>query len=236
MRYAITVIATLAVTTASNAADLVIEAEPVYIAPAPTLTWEGPYIGVHGGWAWGTETDNQSDILLPDPVEPGLVADEIDLDGWLVGAHAGANMQWDSFVLGLEGVVDLTDVSGTADYDYDGLTGTLGFQNNWQASLNVRAGFAAEALLFYGSVGIAAADGTLTDTPTEGTATSDDNTHVGWTVAAGVEYKFDPSWSARLEARYSDFGDADYDLGYETGNVTSSFTQTAVTFGLSYHF
>lgn len=231
MRFAAGLLATLALTTAASAADLIIEQPPVFVPPP--ATWDGAYIGIHAGGADGTETDNQSEFY-EDIAQP---ADTFDLTGWLIGLHAGANVQMDNFVLGVEGVVDLTDVNGSADYEYGrGATGTLSFSSNWQASLNARAGVAIDALLLYGSVGVAFAEGTLTDEPDFGSTYEDTATHIGWTVAAGLEYMFDENWSGRVEARYSDFGDADYDLGFKDGDVTAGFTQTALTVGLSYGF
>jgi opacity protein-like surface antigen len=233
MRVTAALLAVLSLTSAAAAADLVIEEPPVAVAPA--ATWAGAYVGIHVGGAGGTETDNQSEIFDGGPAP----ADSFDLSGWLLGLHAGANLQMDSFVIGLEGVVDVTNIEGSADYEYydgqDPYTGTLSFTSNWQASLNVRAGVAVDTLLFYGAAGVAIADGTLHDDSDEDGVYEDTATHVGWTVAAGAEYMFDPNWSGRVELRYSDYGDADYDLGWDDP-VTASFTTTALTVGLSYRF
>lgn len=235
MRITAALLAILALTTAATAADLVIEEAPVAVLPA--TAWDGAYIGIHAGGAGGTEEDNQSEFF--EESEQQMIADSFDLTGWLLGLHAGANIQMDSFVLGLEGVVDVTNIEGSADYEYfDGQNnyyGTLSFANTWQASLNVRAGVAIDALLLYGSLGVAIADGTLTNDGDKGDPYGDSTTHVGWTVAAGIEYLFDENWSGRLEARYSDFGSADYDLGYMEP-VEASFSHTALTAGISYHF
>lgn len=232
MRITAALLAILALTTAASAADLIIEEAPVAVLPA--ATWDGAYIGIHAGGAGGTEEDNQSELF--EESEQQQIADSFDLSGWLLGLHAGANIQMDSFVLGLEGVVDVTNIEGSADYDYGfDYTGTLSFSSNWQASLNVRAGYAIDALLLYGSLGVAIADGTLTDAPDYYETFSDSSTHVGWTVAAGLEYLFDENWSGRLEARYSDFGSADYDLGWKEP-VEASFSHAALTAGISYNF
>jgi len=229
MRVTAALLAVLSITSTATAADLIVEEPPVAVAPA--ATWEGAYIGIHVGGAGGTEEDNQSDFFE----ENEQIADSFDLSGWLLGLHAGANIQMDSFVLGLEGVVDITSIEGSADYNYGrGYTGTLSFSNDWQASLNVRAGLAMEALLLYGAAGVAIAGGTLTDESDFDGTYSDSSTHVGWTVAAGAEYMFDANWSGRIEARYSSFGDADYDLYKSPTQV--SFTTTALTVGLSYKF
>lgn len=62
---------------------------PVY-TPAPAFTWTGPYIGLQGGYGWGTG------------------------DGWHGGAYMGYNFQTGSnWVLGIEGDVNASNKKGT---------------------------------------------------------------------------------------------------------------------------
>jgi outer membrane immunogenic protein len=45
---------------------------------------------------------------------------------------------------------------------------------------------------------------------TAGLGISDSTTRLGWTVGAGVEKKFTPNWSAKIEYLYLDFGTQDF--------------------------
>ncbi len=36
------------------------------VLPAP-FNWSGPYLGVHGGFGWGDEKDNQSHLICLHP-------------------------------------------------------------------------------------------------------------------------------------------------------------------------
>ncbi|MCX5577086.1 outer membrane protein [Kaistia terrae] len=219
----------------AQAADLTYEPAPVIVAPA-AFNWTGFYAGVHAGYAWGSEDDNQS-VFFPNVITP---ADSFDADGFLGGVHAGYNWQMDQFVFGVEGDIDYADISGDQSYSYLGgdVTGNLSFRSDWQGSARLRAGYAFDNFLIYATGGIAFASGKLSsygfDVNNGAFGSDDSNTHVGWTIGAGAEYAFSPNWIARAEVRYSDFDNQTYNL-YE-GSVDAGWDQTAVTVGLSYKF
>lgn len=222
----------------ARAADLTYEPPP---APPPPFTWAGFYAGVHAGYAWGSEKDNQSNLF-----EEATPADNFDVDGFVGGVHAGYNWQANQFVFGVEGDVDYTNIKGSEgyagyvpDFRYDYVEGTLELKSEWQASARLRAGYAVDNFLIYATGGIAFADGKLSSNGYAYNAdanfsSSDSNTHVGWTIGAGAEYAFTPNWIGRAELRYTDFGSKTYQL--LEGPVDASWTQTAVTVGLSYKF
>ncbi|MET4632565.1 outer membrane protein [Kaistia defluvii] len=232
----------------ARAADLTYEPAPVVVAPA-AFNWSGFYAGVHAGYAWGSEDDNQSS-LFGDPPTPQIltdsIADSFDMDGFIGGVHAGYNWQMDQFVFGVEGDLDYANLKGSEGYagyvtnfGGDFVTGELQMESQWQASLRARAGYAFDNFLVYGTGGIAFADGKMSSNGYNedlgaSFSSDDSNTHVGWTAGVGAEYAFSPNWIARAELRYSDFGHKTYQL--LEGPVDADFTQTAVTVGLSYKF
>ncbi len=61
------------------------------------------------------------------------------------------------------------------------------------------------------------------------------DTRIGWTAGAGVEYAFAPAWSAKLEYNYMDFGnDA---VSFAPGTLTDIDQPFhAVKFGVNYKF
>ncbi|MER2534627.1 MAG: outer membrane protein [Rhizobiaceae bacterium] len=224
---------------AAQAADIM---EP--IVPAG-FTWEGAYVGVHAGYGWGRERDNQSDVFFGGG--GGIAADKFDVDGFIGGVHAGYNWQRGNFVFGFEGDLDGADIKGSSDYYYpygegDAYYGKLSFKSDLQGSLRLRAGAAMDRALIYATGGVAFARGKVKETvydtwyrdPYVGTW-SDTKTHIGWTLGAGVEYAFTDKWIGRLEARYTDFGSKKYDLS-SMESVKVDWKQTAVNVGLSYKF
>ena len=72
-------------------------------------------------------------------------------------------------------------------------------------------------------------------TTTVGPGYSDSKTRVGWTVGAGIEKKFSPNWSAKLEYLYLDFGTQTFLSG--TGLDTDVHLRDhIVRLGLNYQF
>lgn len=232
MRVAIALLAsTLA--TGAMAADAV-----VYEEPAPVevtfFSWTGGYVGLHAGYAWGREDDNLSENIIDETAE--VTADRFDVDGFIGGAHAGYNWQSGSIVYGIEGDIDYADINGGSDFDFDpATTGRLSLDSDWQGSLRARLGYAMDTWLLYATGGVAFGRAELTAS-IPGTSASDENTHIGWTAGVGVEKAFTPNWIGRLEVRYTDFGNKDYNLGPTFGDVDADWNQTSVTAGVSYKF
>jgi outer membrane immunogenic protein len=252
---AFALLATVSVPTLSHAADLA-PVRPMYVkaAPmiAPAFSWQGFYIGAHGGYGWGKEKDDQSsifvcttgdEVLCPNP------GDKFDLDGFVAGGHIGYNWQSGVYVFGIEADGDATGLKGSTNFEYGVdspvYTGTLSFKSQWQSSLRLRAGYAIDTTLWYLTGGVAFAGGKFTellfvdDGP--GSSVTNKHVHVGWTIGGGVEHAFTPNWIGRLEARYTDFGKKNYAVNPDQENdgpesVNVSWTQTVVTGGISYKF
>jgi len=219
------------VATSAFAADAVVyeEAAPVEVS---FFSWTGGYVGLHAGYAWGRENDNQSDFFEEAP----LPADRFDVDGFIGGLHAGYNWQSGVWVFGVEGDIDYADITGGSDFLYDDdIPGRLDFKSDWQGSLRLRAGYAMDTWLFYATGGVSFGHAEVTARGDD-IRFSDDNTHVGWNIGAGVEKAFTPNWIGRLEVRYTDFGKEGYNLGVLGNDVDVDWNQTAVTAGISYKF
>lgn len=193
------------------AADLIIE-EPVVeeIGVVDVGTWDGPYIGIFAGYAWGNyEEDN------------GF---EADLEGWLIGAAVGANFTvTDGIVAGV--VADLA----WSDIGFD--NGVYSFNADWIGSLRGRLGFDGGQFMPYLTAGLAVAGATAESSIS---GLSDSNTHIGWTAGAGVEFAATENLSVDLLYRYSDYGAQTYNVGF--GDYDASFTTHQVSVGLNWSF
>ena len=141
--------------------------------------------------------------------------------GVIGGAHVGYNYQINQFVLGLEGDVDGSSLSRTANfapfsnYYQDYIPISIHSNLGVQGSIRGRLGYAFDRVLVYATGGVAFG-GFNTNVSTAyinalfypaffGTD-SFSNTRVGWTVGGGLEYAVTNNWSVRAEYRYTDFG------------------------------
>jgi outer membrane immunogenic protein len=210
-----TLIATLMVSAASlaavsaHAADAVTqipEAPAAYDAPVAVSNWSGFYLGGTGSYDWGK-------------VKGG--ASEPKADGWGGGVYGGYNWQSGQIVYGAEADLGYNDQKGTSG----GITG----EEKLNGSVRARLGYDFNPFMIYGTGGVAIADHKVSSA-----AGSDNNTSVGYTVGAGVETMVTKNITARVEYRYTDYQDKDYNLGGT--NVSRGFDDQSVKLGIGVKF
>jgi outer membrane immunogenic protein len=171
-----------------------------------------------------------------------------DDSGVIGGVYLGFNyMATDAFLIGVEADLGYASLSDESYRDRMGAPDPLeeylyGWETGLQGSLRARAGVMVGNALLYGTGGLAIGKQSFdvyefnSDTNSE----SFDETMVGWTAGGGVEYGFSSNWTARIEYRYTDFGDvtitpniADYDGNFDD---VIDVTQQSVMAGLAYRF
>lgn len=209
---------TLVAAPAAQAADLLVTqpAPVIYDSPAASGAWDGVYLGVFGGYGFGTADDTVDGRY-------GLEDDELGLSGWLVGATAGANFSLGAgLVAGVAGDVAWSNISG----DY----GSFDYNVDWTGSLRGVVGVDAGVFMPYVTGGLAFANGTANDGTTE-----DSQLHTGWTAGIGTQVAVTDNMSLDVQYRYSDYGSKIYDL---TGgnNDSVKLTTNAITAGLNWKF
>ena len=184
----------------AQAADLPTRMQPVppvaYVQP---FSWTGFYIGGELGWIRTDPQYTTGAVLLGAPF---VVSASTGKDGLSYGVLAGYNYQMGNVVLGIEGDFEGWTV-GTIRYT--AITGDfLTAHSKWGGSVRGRLGFAADRALFFLSGG-AAFLSNRTSIPTTGITIGSDDTRVGWTVGAGIDYAFTNNWFTGVEYRYSQF-------------------------------
>lgn len=198
--------------TAAMAADLVesVPAAPeMVVEQTQVYSWDGAYLGIFGGANW-----------LRSELDDGTIDRNGTQKGGMLGGFAGWNRQLDNnIVFGLEG--DLK-------YDwnekkYNGIeTGT-----DWGGSARVRVGYAFDNALVYGTGGWTAANGYVNP---PGNNNGKEKMLNGWTVGAGLDYKFTDNMFARAEYRFNDYGRQNF------GGTKVDFQQHNAILGVGFKF
>lgn len=190
---------------AAHAADLIVS-EPAPMAPVMSAhDWSGAYVGLSAGF--GTGTVDWTGEYFAGGVGQGEGTGSYDISGWLLGAQAGANMQMDNFVLGIEGDISWTNLSGEGD-PIDPLDATPTVPSgsiDWLATLRGRAGIAFDQVLLYGTAGLAYGAGSieLTNLDGAGDDRTADITAPGWVAGIGAEFAIDDNLSIKGEYTYT---------------------------------
>lgn len=225
------------IATPSMAADLgrmPPRAAPAYTpAPPPPLLWNGFYLGGQIGYAWGRSHAQQ--FVTATGVPTGFNP-TFNTDGVVGGAHLGYNYQMSSLVFGVEGDLEGSGIKGNANFAAPATS--TAFESRWQGSIRGRVGAAFGPTLLYVTGGAAFADLRHRLSVGTGPVETFDQTRTGWTVGGGAEFAFSPSWSTRLEYRYSDFGNVSNVSTVAAPGTTYQYDPKfhTVRLGVSYHF
>lgn len=239
----------------ASAADLgVLAAPPPPVVTVPT--WTGFYVGGNVGAGWAKNDTSVSGLLptglLPTASDeadrqaladleltgsiPPLIAGSIPLTsqtmtGFIGGLQGGYNRQFGTFVVGVEADGDWGNVNGTAPCLVV-VSCTAKISSLWD--VGGRAGVVVDKALVYVKGGGAWASSSFN--ALNGNISVSTN-RSGAFLGTGIEYAFLPSWSAKVEYDYYDFG-TKTDLTLAAGvlplSVSSKLTEQTVKFGVNY--
>jgi outer membrane immunogenic protein len=201
-RVIITALLSLAAAGQALAADLPQPAPPPPRAPAvyvaPVYNWAGVYIGINGGYGFGSST-------WTDPLNASGAGNSgsFNVKGGLVGGTLGVNWQANAFVFGVETDLDWQGLKGTTSNAFCGApvtaAGVTGLscqtESNWIGTVRGRLGVAADRVLFYATAG--GAYGNVQAGLT--TQSLQSSTEFGWTAGAGIEGALAENWTAKIE-------------------------------------
>ena len=176
-------------------------------------SWEGAYVGIHGGAAWG-DVEWSFKTLQKDPKTNTFTTKFIKIftdkpDGGLFGAHTGGLKQKGNFVYGVELSVSGGNVDSSSDCPDPAFTCTNELE--WLGLLSGKAGYANDNWMAYVMGGLSLGQLTIgvSGPAVPGFALSDYDTQtlLGWHVGAGVDYRLNDKLSLGVEYIYADLGD-----------------------------
>ena len=222
-RFVLAGLGVLAMASMASAADLGRRAAPAMPVKAPAYApynWTGFYLGINGGYAWGS-----SEWSAP----AGSV--NFDTRGGLVGGTVGYNVQMNQVVFGLEGDLDWTSIRGSTS---TGICagGTCETRNNWLGTARGRIGYAFDRFLPYVTGGAAFGD-VKAEPAGLGSSTE---TRFGWTLGGGLEAAIAGPWTAKVEYLYTDLGKTNCGASVCGASTDVDFRANIVRAGLNYRF
>jgi outer membrane immunogenic protein len=229
------------------AADLPVKA-PAYRPAPPVYTWSGCFIGVHGGWSWGDEHVSTHSYINGAVTRSNEAS--VNTDGALLGGQVGCDYQFaGNLVFGVQGDYAGTRITGDIQdpHDGSGRNDVLHFQTSRLASVTARLGITGwgNQALLYVKGGGAWARNTYDFRSADRAALRGiyDVDLSGWTVGAGVEWAFAPSWSAFVEYDHYDFGNKTTTLvqrsfggAFSEDYQVKAPTIDTIKFGINYRF
>jgi len=258
-------VSVIALTAAANAADFkkpVYKALPP--PPVPVSNWTGFYFGANAGYSWGrADSTVFSGTLDARDVRAnvnGWLAGVQAGYNWQIGSSFLFGFEADAQLTGERGGLSAAAAPIGVVLGGNTLVTTVTANNSysmpWFATFRGRLGvLAGPDTLLYGTGGLAVGEVKYSTqnfvtsqllapggapagaaVTVAGADLSERQTRLGWALGAGIEHKFTPSLSAKVEYLYLDFGHRTY-----FGNVVG--TQTDVRFrdhiarvGLNYAF
>ncbi len=176
------------VASSALAADLPTRKAPSAPAPSyyqPAFTWTGFYLGVNGGFGYGSL--NNTNFANP--------------NGGMVGGTAGYNYQMGQFVVGLEGDLDWADMKrGNSFTSAAGVPGgaSSSYKINTMLTARARVGYAIDRTLLFITGGYAGMDTHANISDAFGSA-SQDRWRSGGVIGGGIEYAFTNNISLKGE-------------------------------------
>jgi outer membrane immunogenic protein len=185
---------------------------------APMFNWTGFYLGVYGGYAWGSGDWDGS-------------------NGGMAGGTIGYNWQapGSMWVFGIEGDGGWTNFGDSITVTGGGLTATAFTEAEATATLRARLGAAWDRTLFYvtgGGAWVRNEIGFNVAGLGVAAGASDTQNHFGYVVGAGIEHVFLPNWSAKVEYLYFGMGSETYFSTINSGDIDFH----TIKVGLNYRF
>lgn len=217
--------------------------------------WSGPYAGVSVGYfdarsTWTTtQLGDGAGVICPPTCSP---PQDENIGGRSAQFAGHVGYTW---ALGRSGFIGFEVNAGktnagktlrrTPGFDPSD-EDTIDVNYDWNLSVAARFGFASRRTAFYGLLGPSwqnveihyACPGTASWC-LSARETRRSDARFGWVAGAGMEWRFDPRWSTRLDFRYAKYKDMDYAFFAESPeavHATVSLQTTTLNLGVTYHF
>lgn len=196
----------------ARAADLPPPIEPPPFAPR----WAGIYSALSAGGSWGQANWDRTG--------------QFSESGWLVSGSIGYNFQINRIVVGAEGDLNWSSLTGTTTSNCPAGCET---KTNFFSTVRGRLGYEFGPLLSYLTAGPAFGGIKASSVGFSGI----NSIRTGWVAGAGFEYAFSNAWSGRIEYLHFDLGQINCGLSCGTSSPDEvSQKADVIKVGLVYRF
>ena len=194
---------------------------------SPYANWSGLYIGVNGGYDFGTSNWNSTG--------------NFSTNGGVLGGTLGVNFPYGPVIFGFEGDIDWADVSGNSTVAQCKKAGaTTGAscetQINSIGTARARLGYGFDRVLLFVSAGGAFGYARAGLSPP---GTFDSGFVLGWAAGGGAEFALVDNWTVKAEYLFVNLGTASCTTVGNCGGtagVSVSLTESIVRAGINYKF
>jgi outer membrane immunogenic protein len=167
---------------------------------APPISWTGCYVGGNIGGAW-----SNVDLSGVSGVDASATN-----SGFAGGGQIGCDYNWlgTPWVVGIRNMLDATSLSSRTNISTVPFTGVVDSRTHWFDTLTARGGYLVQPnVLLYAQGGAAWTNTNITFLDGSGAQLGEaSNDRTGWTVGAGVEWRFAQQWSVFAEYNFMGFG------------------------------
>jgi outer membrane immunogenic protein len=209
--------------------------------------WSGVYVGVNGGYGFGQSA--WTDF--------GATTGNFKTNAFNIGGTLGANYQTGPYIVGFEGDIDWSNLSGTSSsaacvgISNGGLAAgaTCTTKQDYLGTARARIGYAFDRVFVFGTAGAAFGnEKAVVNTPGAGSITNAIPTQIGWTVGGGVEYAFTEAISVKADYLFVQLGTAACPTAIGCSTIllplpnnttphgTLSLSESLVRLGVNYRF
>ena len=191
-----------------------------YLSPAPAYSWTGFYVGINGGYGFGSFDTSRGKQFLG------------NVSGGLIGGTVGYNYQFNQFVAGLEGDLDYASIDNSKRPFFGATTKS---KLSSIGTIRGRLGFAADRALVYVTGGYAGGQvkASISDT-VNNVFQSRSDFRSGYALGAGIEYAFTNNISAKAEYIYTSLSSRNYFRFPD--KINTGLNTSIVRAGLNYRF
>ena len=238
----------IALTSAASAADMYVPGpaggpggyKDDYV-PAP---WAGFYVGVNGGYGWGTPSSKVTDLEI---IGGTIIAENsanFTPAGGFGGGQIGYNWQRGRFVYSVEADIQAANIHGDATTGLaPGISATGSTDLDWFGTVRGRLGYTCGSAPFLRDRPALPLAASRTNSPkwmVRSGSVSKSETATGYVVGGGVEYAVSPKWSVKAEYQFIDLGkdhlSVDAVAPLVLAELDAEHSYNTVRVGINYHF